>query len=55
MFDDLVDCKRILRETAIMTRPIQQCAAPDLIFQRGFFWCRLSHPHIVQIYDIIES
>eukprot|EP00438_Fugacium_kawagutii_P016875 Skav223765 [mRNA] locus=scaffold521:33360:41741:- [translate_table: standard] len=34
MFDDLVDCKRILRETAIMTR--------------------LSHPHIVQIYDIIE-
>ncbi|CAE8657999.1 unnamed protein product, partial [Polarella glacialis] len=34
MFDDLVDCKRILRETAIMTR--------------------LSHPHIVQIYDIVE-
>lgn len=34
VFDDLVDCKRILRETAIMTR--------------------LSHPHIVQIYDIIE-
>ncbi|CAE7306415.1 NTF4 [Symbiodinium sp. CCMP2592] len=34
MFDDLVDCKRILRETAIMTR--------------------LTHPHIVQIYDIIE-
>jgi len=34
MFDDLIDCKRILRETAIMTR--------------------LSHPHIVQIYDIVE-
>ena len=23
MFDDLVDCKRILRETAIMTRPLR--------------------------------
>eukprot|EP00930_Biecheleria_cincta_P061717 TRINITY_DN47282_c0_g1_i1.p1 TRINITY_DN47282_c0_g1~~TRINITY_DN47282_c0_g1_i1.p1 ORF type:complete len:419 (-),score=82.31 TRINITY_DN47282_c0_g1_i1:69-1325(-) len=34
MFDDLIDCKRILRETAIMNR--------------------LSHPHIVQILDIVE-
>lgn len=34
MFDDLIDCKRILRELAILTR--------------------LSHPHIVQIYDIVE-
>lgn len=34
MFDDLVDCKRILRELAIMNR--------------------LSHPNIVQIYDIVE-
>lgn len=34
MFDDLIDCKRILRELAIMSH--------------------LNHPHIVQIYDIIE-
>ena len=34
LFDDLIDCKRILRELAILN------------------W--LSHPHIVQIYDIVE-
>mmetsp|Transcript_80088 Transcript_80088/g.235562 ORF Transcript_80088/g.235562 Transcript_80088/m.235562 type:complete len:411 (-) Transcript_80088:134-1366(-) len=34
MFDDLIDCKRILREVAILTR--------------------LNHPHIVQIYDLVE-
>jgi len=34
LFDDLIDCKRILRELAILNR--------------------LSHPHIVQIYDIVE-
>lgn len=34
LFDDLVDCKRILRELSIQTR--------------------LSHPNVVQIFDIIE-
>jgi len=34
LFDDLIDCKRILRELAILNG--------------------LSHPHIVQIYDIVE-
>ena len=52
MFDDLVDCKRILRETAIMTR---QCAHAS-VGRLAQLSCstRLSHPHIVQIYDIIE-